>query len=560
MGKKKGKSKSKKSKKGSGKKAKAPGLADPATKIPTAEEKLWIKRYQISEVSRNQHRANAMTLVGENKSLTEKLYTAEKDALEVIAFFKKQRAEKEREAREIGEAMRQLKRDYGDEKVAMEAAHEERVTALEQDVALKDMELKEIRKKLDELEDWDAARDGLISELDDLKADQEAAALEYKRHIEQMEQKFNEEKLRQKKETDAEIAVLASTAHDAAVAELDKATQQSFRDVVRLTSELDINRAECQRLQKEVTTLREKCALLSSQKEEAEILARDAVGRVKQREATIASLTEKVAALETTLGHCVREFENERGLLAARTDERTADIQVQLVAAHRALKLKTAENKRIRALARKVVQQRSETEQFFAEALGETRERILEQRAEFEKAVKAQHRQQMMSGAKSGILPPIQTFGKHPHSTNSIQHRFEGANQLPDLSERVDISDMTWEQKEQVLRLLFSKMNSPREKRAYTIQVVHPNAPTALTTQRPSAIEGGSVGRSRHVSHAHDSTTSTTPLHASGGGLQGLTEEEAAFFITEGVLERDGDSVQGGGSGDTSSTRVAQDV
>jgi hypothetical protein len=59
-----------------------------------------------------------------------------------------------------------------------------------------------------------------------------------------------------------------------------------------------------------------------------------------------------------------------------------------LVAAHRALKLKTAENKRIRALAKKVVQQRSETEQFFAESLGETREIIVAQRADFEKALK----------------------------------------------------------------------------------------------------------------------------------------------------------------------------
>lgn len=63
-------------------------------------------------------------------------------------------------------------------------------------------------------------------------------------------------------------------------------------------------------------------------------------------------------------------------------------LQVQLVAAHRALKLKTAENKRIRALARKVVQQRSETEQFFCEALGETRQKILSQRSEYEKVLK----------------------------------------------------------------------------------------------------------------------------------------------------------------------------
>lgn len=48
------------------------------------------------------------------------------------------------------------------------------------------------------------------------------------------------------------------------------------------------------------------------------------------------------------------------------------------------------------------------------------------------------------------MLPPIQTFGNTPNSTNSVQHRFEGAERLPDLGKKVDISDMTWEQKEQV--------------------------------------------------------------------------------------------------------------
>lgn len=116
-------------------------------------------------------RSNATTLVGENQNLTDKLYTvrtasfllsdpnapipttehhppicnthtarahthihplggirgflqAEKDALEVIAFFKKQRAEKEKEAREIREEMRQFKRDYAEEKAAAESATE----------------------------------------------------------------------------------------------------------------------------------------------------------------------------------------------------------------------------------------------------------------------------------------------------------------------------------------------------------------------------------------------------------------------------------------------------
>lgn len=118
---------------------------------------------------------------------------------------------------------------------------------LQKQMSDKDAEIQEMRRKLLELADWDIARTELMSELDDLKNEQEAAALDFKKHIETMEEKYNEEKvcgdagvlfvlvshdmpsiqLRQRKETEAEIAQLAATAHDAAVAELDKTTQQT---------------------------------------------------------------------------------------------------------------------------------------------------------------------------------------------------------------------------------------------------------------------------------------------------------------------------------------------
>ena len=62
---------------------------------------------------------------------------------------------------------------------------------------------------------------------------------------------------------------------------------------------------------------------------------------------------------------------------------RAVPSQVQLVAAHRALKLKAAENKRISEIAKRVVQERTEVEQFFVEALREVRAEISTRRAEY---------------------------------------------------------------------------------------------------------------------------------------------------------------------------------
>lgn len=70
----------------------------------------------------------------------------------------------------------------------------------------------------------------------------------------------------------------------------------------------------------------------------------------------------------------------------------------------------------------------------------------------------------------------------------------------------------------QVLRLLFAKMNSPRERRAFTIEVVSGGRPSAISTVRPGM----------QSAETQLSSVPQTPV-----------EDEAAFFITEGVLEHD---------------------
>jgi hypothetical protein len=91
---------------------------------------------------------------------------------------------------------------------------------------------------------------------------------------------------------------------------------------------------------------------------------------------------------------------------------------------------------------------------------------------------------------------------------------------------------MTWEQKEVVLRRLFSRMNSPREPRAFRIEVVQ---------KRVGGISGAdALG-------GPDPTARTPAIE----GLRGVVTAESpsassqerdlsAFFITEGALEEFG--------------------
>ena len=84
---------------------------------------------------------------------------------------------------------------------------------------------------------------------------------------------------------------------------------------------------------------------------------------------------------------------------------------------------------------------------------------ISRSRAMYEKEIKEAHNKQMLEGHRTGVLPPIMTFGAASKSTNSVHADYEAAAKMPNLDEEVDIRDLTWEQKEIVLRRLFAKMN-----------------------------------------------------------------------------------------------------
>jgi len=77
----------------------------------------------------------------------------------------------------------------------------------------------------------------------------------------------------------------------------------------------------------------------------------------------------------------------------------------------------------------------------------------------YEQEIKEAHNKQMLEGHRTGLLPPIMTFGAASKSTNSVHADYEAAAKMPNLDEEVDIRELTWEQKELVLRRLFAKMN-----------------------------------------------------------------------------------------------------
>lgn len=128
----------------------------------------------------------------------------------------------------------------------------------------------------------------------------------------------------------------------------------------------------------------------------------------------------------------------------------------------RLIHIKNKELKHMKSLAATILTQRTETEQFFLEALQEVKEVVAKERKR-RTAQETKALQNKLRGGggtsgdqKTGIFPPLNIKSAHLHMLETKQP--SSALQLGEL-DKVSIQDLSWEDKELVLRVLFSKMN-----------------------------------------------------------------------------------------------------
>jgi hypothetical protein len=64
-----------------------------------------------------------------------------------------------------------------------------------------------------------------------------------------------------------------------------------------------------------------------------------------------------------------------------------------------------------------------------------------------------------------GEYPMVRTFKESDASTNNVFEDLKMAEQWTGMEGKIDVGELTWEQRERILRLLFAKMNGYKEKR-----------------------------------------------------------------------------------------------
>lgn len=144
----------------------------------------------------------------------------------------------------------------------------------------------------------------------------------------------------------------------------------------------------------------------------------------------IETLKDKIKLLDGTITKLAADASHEKETIVLENSTKVSDLEADLASEchsdlKQQVKLRSKENKHLRQLSQMILDQRSEVEQFFLEALDQIKEEI---------------RKKMLMEQKGTKLPVLR-----------------GKQKV--YADRVDLSDLNWEDRERVLRILFAKMN-----------------------------------------------------------------------------------------------------
>ncbi|CAD5121320.1 DgyrCDS9848 [Dimorphilus gyrociliatus] len=458
---KKGGKKGKKGKKDERKKAKNAEVKSMAN----ANSKLWQARVEIAENSKDQFVQRAHELVKENERLAVQMIQTEKDTIDVVQYLKKQDIDKDKKLEDLAQNIRDLKREHRKEKERIIDDLQGQINELEQKLASKTHEVEVMQAELKVVKEFRRKRGQMQKELEDIKEAMFLANKEHKDTLTRMEQRFFEEKMRLQQEANQKISELANRAHTEAIANLNDTTKSVYMENVRINEALSYHMEAEEVLKKGNEKLKEENAELQNEVQMNRLIIEEKVALQKKNKKELTDLNNKVETLEKALSHVVNEFDHEAGRLidVAKLENQSAMTELDKV--KRALELKTKECARIKRLAKNILQERTEIERFFLDALQQVQNEISSNRAEYRKHAQEAYNQRMLiAHAGKGEYPRIRTFNKSDTSTNSVFKDLEAAEALMQSEDRVDIGELTWEQKEKVLRYLFASINNSKNR------------------------------------------------------------------------------------------------
>lgn len=141
-------------------------------------------------------------------------------------------------------------------------------------------------------------------------------------------------------------------------------------------------------------------------------------------------LKEKIRLLETSLTQFIQEFDTERKQILEQARREHEVSREEIIRLQRTLEFKTKEMNQVKKLGKTLIDQRSELETFFLDALQYIKKQISHNRLQYRKdAFNAYQNRMLTAHHGQGDYPRIRTFNEtfNEFSTNSVFHDLDEA-------------------------------------------------------------------------------------------------------------------------------------
>ena len=373
-------------------------------------------------------------LLRAHRNLQEEREAEKKESYEVAEHLREELAFKtdkiikleafiEKKDLETEEMKAHLEKQHGNMIEDIENKWDDRLKEKEKEVDSLTTELLAIQTFKNTKIQYEEEKEALKDEIRELKQGED-------HRLRELERKFIEQNNKQKVEFEQKIEHLKRNAEADIDERLDASMKRILQQNRKLAEELHMHVQETSILQRDKKRLEEENKVLNREldiKKEAE---QEYAKRGLKQAQELKDTSKKIHMLEKSLSQSVEEMKGDKDSLRKKWEKERRELQSELEMSRRALHLKTRELKNIRKLAREVLMQRSNVENFLISSLTTVKDHIKKEQGLFPSLV--QDTRGLPTGAK------------------------------------IDIGDLSWEDRERILRLLFSKINSQTQQASFS--------------------------------------------------------------------------------------------
>ncbi|KAJ8601300.1 hypothetical protein CTAYLR_007218 [Chrysophaeum taylorii] len=445
----------------------------------------------------------------ENELLKARLEKSERDTHEFVSYFQRELETKDVRIHSLNEVIAQQDLERKQEHEALKKQHREQLSALESQLANSESSLttrvKTLEDELAKVESFREMKRSMEQKIESLEVQVKHSDEKLMAESTANERKYLAEKSKMQKELERRTSEIRRQAKQEMQNGLDADTLKVIADNRRMAEELRFQQQMTTELQDEKKRVEGELKVVRRDLELATQKEGEYARQAHSRKREIAKLEAKVEELNALLREARVKFQadkvNLRKGLQANLEEQTLDA----AGLRQMLRLKNRELRQLQRLAKLVLEQRTEVEQFFLDSLADVKAQIrLKRQAQYRSDVadyRAKIRQATLEPG-AATFPKIRALQAGKPVDTSVPN-----TTLPQAAgSKVYLKDLTLEDREHVLRLLFAKINA-----VHSGGDRSPNVPphelerdrTFVTTSAPTSFEAAAAAAAASIPPRH---------------------------------------------------------